>query len=85
MNCVECSVRPDARHGWMTQLEDRTTGPYLKLDMALRVAISDAQRIRRSGRAARITVYDATPAVCAQYCLSDACPCKEAAVVEVPG
>jgi hypothetical protein len=84
MNCVNCSVRPNAHNGWMAELESQTTGPYLDRDMALRIAIIDAQMIRRSGRRARITVYDATREIRAEYCLSDQCACKEADVVEMP-
>jgi hypothetical protein len=34
MNCVQCSVRPEGRGGWIAELEDRATGPYLSQDIA---------------------------------------------------
>jgi len=77
MSCVQCSVMPDTHKGWLAAIEHRTAGPYLNRDMALRVAIDDAQRIRRSGRAARVVVYDAEREVCAEYCLCRPCACKE--------
>jgi hypothetical protein len=69
MDCAEYRVYPANAGGWFAQLNHREAGPYNSLDMALRVAISEILRRRKSGQAARLTVKDARGAVCAERCL----------------
>ena len=85
MKCIQCSVTPDPKDGWLAKLEHRTAGPYRNLDIALRIAIDEAQRIRRAGREARIVVYNADHTIAAEYRLCTACTCEAAVVSGNPG
>jgi hypothetical protein len=70
-SCQEYSVHPSAVRGWVAQVGDRESGPYLSRDMALRVAVADALCRRRCGQPVRLVVKDARGTVCALHCLCD--------------
>jgi hypothetical protein len=73
MGCVECVVVAFG-NTWMTQLENRAAGPYRTRDLALQAAIAEALRIRRTGRAARVTLTDRKGTNTAQRCLCEQFP-----------
>ena len=75
MTCVQCSISPNERGEWFAKLADRTAGPYRDIDMALRIAIDEAQRIRRTGGAAHIVVYNSDRTTAAVYRLCGSCNC----------
>lgn len=62
-------VFPAPNGGWTARLESRDAGPYLSQDLALRVAISDALRLRNTDQRVRVTVQDARGVVSAERCL----------------
>ncbi len=74
--CFECSVRPHDNGGWVAKTQAGITGPYMSLDFALRVAVTDALMIRGTGGAARVTVLDANSAPRAEQCIGTVCTCK---------
>lgn len=69
MNCIPCTVFPTAKREWVAHLENGPVGPFLDRDLALRVAIIEAQRLLRSKRPARIVVRDHDGNVRAERCL----------------
>ena len=74
MDCEQYCVYPASAGGWLAQLHGNEQGPYHSCDMALRVAISEALCMRKSGHATRVTVMDAHGAVCAECCLCNQFP-----------
>ena len=78
--CFECYVRPCDDGGWMARTEVGITGPYMSLDFALRVAVSEALRIRGAGRMARIAVLDCNSVRRAKQCVHSVCVCENTAV-----
>jgi hypothetical protein len=75
LGCRQNSVHPSAGHGWVAQIGDRESGPYLSRDMALRVAVADALCRRRCGEPVRLVVKDARGTVRAERCLCNRFPC----------
>jgi hypothetical protein len=69
--CQQYSVHPSAVGGWLAQVGDRESGPYLSRDIALRVAVADALCQRKCGQPVRLVVQDARGTVCAWRCLCD--------------
>ena len=53
----------------MAELECGPVGPFANRDMALRVAVSEALRIYRVGRPARVAVYDRNCRLRAEHCV----------------
>jgi len=53
----------------MAELECGPVGPFTNRDMALRVAVSEALRIYRIGRPARVVVYDRNCRLRAEHCV----------------
>jgi hypothetical protein len=53
----------------MAELECGPVGPFANRDMALRVAVSEALRIYRVGRPARVAVYDKDCLLRAEHCV----------------
>jgi hypothetical protein len=62
----------------MARLKHRIAGPYRDMDTALRVAIDEAQQIRRAGHPVHIAVNDADRTI-AIYRLCSPCTCDLAA------
>ncbi len=70
MDCVRCSVY--RRHdGWLARLPDRDAGPYLDRDVALRVAIGDALRLRQVGQHVRVSLIAGYGETLAECCLCE--------------
>jgi hypothetical protein len=69
MSCSVCTVFPTSRQEWMANLENGPAGPFMNRDLALKVAVVEAMRLRRSNRAARIVVRNEDGRVCAERCL----------------
>jgi len=61
-----CIVRPTDK-GWMVEYARAQHGPYHSMDMALRVATSQALTMHKSGRPAKVTVLDRSGNVKAEY------------------
>lgn len=76
MNCVNCRVVPAGNNAWTAELESGPAGPYANRDMALRVAISEALRIYRADRQARVAVYSKDCLLQAEHCV-----CKKFAAI----
>lgn len=71
MDCTRIVVRQGPREGWTISGGKGELGPYHSRDMALRVAISEALAVRRSGRPARVALDDADGSVIAERCLCE--------------
>lgn len=61
-----CIVRPTDK-GWMVEYAKALHGPYYSMDIALRVATSQALTVHRKGRPAKVTVLDQSGNVKAEY------------------
>jgi hypothetical protein len=70
MDCIACSVG-SANGMWFAYCGATRHGPYLSDRAALRIATSEALRLRRHGRSSRITVQNGTGETSAEYCI---CP-----------
>jgi hypothetical protein len=53
--------------GWMVEHDRGQHGPYHSMDIALRVATSEARTAQRGGRRAKVTVLDQSGNVKAEY------------------
>jgi len=69
MSCCACTVFPTSRQEWVAHLENGPVGPFMSQDLALKVAITEAMRLRRANRCARVVVRDGDGSVCAERCL----------------
>ncbi len=69
MGCSAVTVFPTSRQEWVAHLEAGPVGPFMSQDMALKAAITEAMRLRRSNRSARVVVRDWDGSVCAERCL----------------
>jgi len=69
MDCIECMVFPLSSGDWVAHLDNGPAGPFFDADIALKLAVSEALRLREANRAARVTVRAPDGAVRAQRCL----------------
>lgn len=69
MDCIECMVFQLSSGDWVAHLESGPAGPFLDADIALKLAVNEALRLRRENQAARVTVRARDGAVRAQRCL----------------
>jgi len=71
MNCIPCIVFPTSQAQWMAHLENGPAGPFMCQDLALRVAIIEATRLRKLGRSARLVVSTKDGCISAERCLCE--------------
>jgi len=69
MSCIPCIVSPTSKKEWMAHLESGPAGPFMNQEIALRVAVIEALRLRRLGKAARVVVMDHNRDVRLERCL----------------
>jgi hypothetical protein len=81
MPCTLCAVVPSGK-GWLTQIGKAEKGPYLSRDMATRVALTEALKIRREGGRARLSVQNDGGDVQVERCLCAEFPVPPSAVIE---
>jgi hypothetical protein len=67
-NCIVCRVSCGV-DGWTAKVPTGDLGPFMSRDLALRLAISEAMAIRRTGGAARVSVDAADGHARVEYCL----------------
>ena len=68
MTCIEVSVLPSQR-GWFVQQDRDRLGPYGNEYAALKVAVSEAAKLRDEGVPVRASVKDRVGNTTAEYCL----------------
>lgn len=69
MLCISCDLSPTDNGGWVANLEEKQAGPYWTQDIAIRVAIAEALRLRAAARPARVTVRDRSGTIRVERCL----------------
>lgn len=71
MTCIPCIVFATLRQQWIVQLELGHVGPFPNQTLALQVAVTDALRLRRLGRPARVVVIAEDGETHAERCLCE--------------
>jgi hypothetical protein len=55
-DCVACTVFQTRLNEWTAHLENGAAGPFKECGIALEIAVAEVQRLRRSGRPARLVI-----------------------------
>jgi hypothetical protein len=69
--CKKYIVCPSDRGGWIAKIEIREAGPYASRDLALKIAVAEAGRLRAPDQPICLVVEDARGEICAARCI---CP-----------
>ena len=55
-DCVACTVFQTRSNEWTAHLENGAAGPFKERGIALEIAVAEVQRLRQSGRPARLII-----------------------------
>ena len=55
-DCIACTVFQTRSNEWTAHLENDPAGPFKERGIALEIAVAEVQRLRQSGRPARLII-----------------------------